>query len=186
MPPHPENPSDFRHKRLPRLAEAAYRGHSCVHWVMGMDERRRGWLDAEHHARLREIILHACCRSQTLCPAYCLMPDHAHFVVLGIAESSDARTWSRMLRLHWGRLLSPAFRLQRQAYDHILRQEERTRMALATALDYILQNPIRAGLVPSASQWPYSGTIVPGYPSLHPHDSKFWHSFWLAHEALAK
>jgi len=59
-------------------------------------------------------------------------------------------------------------RLQPQAHDHVLRQWERNDEALDEALDYVWKNPVRAGLVSHPEDWPYSGSIVPGYPLLHP------------------
>ena len=43
---------------------------------------------------------------------------------------------------------------------------------------YIQQNPVRAGLVAEASEWPYLGAMLPGYPTLHPLQEKYWERFW--------
>lgn len=75
---------------LLRLAPEFYRGRAVVHWTMTMDDRRIGWLDREFHARCRESLLHTMVRYHMLSPIYCLMPDHAHFVWMGIAENADS------------------------------------------------------------------------------------------------
>jgi hypothetical protein len=41
-------------------------------------------------------------------------------------------------------------------FDHVLRNEE----GYAQKWDYVQQNPVRAGLVDSATEWPYQGLIV--------------------------
>ncbi|MCU0784792.1 MAG: hypothetical protein MUF81_12275 [Verrucomicrobia bacterium] len=37
---------------------------------------------------------------------------------------------------------------------------------------------MRAQLVKQEADWPFLGTIVPGYPGLHPLDAGFWRIFW--------
>src|SRR2546426_11703965 len=41
-----------------------------------------------------------------------------------------------------------------------------------------LANPVRDELVKKESDWPYSGAIIPGYPSVHPLADGFWDLFW--------
>jgi putative transposase len=67
---------------------------------------------------------------------------------------------------------------QHQAYDHVLKEEERRRNAFASVCFYILENPVRAELVTSREQWNFHGVIIPGYPSLHPLSEDFWETFW--------
>ncbi|MEX1120004.1 MAG: hypothetical protein WEB60_14550 [Terrimicrobiaceae bacterium] len=89
-----------------------------------------------------------------------------------------------MFRKLWNQALPEGTTLQRQAYDHVLRKAECEHKAFAKVAEYILANPIRAGLLGDASQWPFAGCLVPGYPSLDPHASDYWNSFWLAHQTL--
>ncbi len=112
------------------------------------------------------------------------MPDHGHFLVMGIAETSDQKNWAKIFRKLWNDSLPEGITLQRQAYDHVLREAERERSAFAKIAEYILANPVRAGLVEHPSAWVFSRCLVPGYPSLDLHKETFWESFWLAHKAL--
>ncbi len=68
--------------------------------------------------------------------------------------------------------------LQKQPYDHVLRQQERSDDAVRGMAHYILQNPVRADLAPQAEDWPFLGAMVTGYPTLHPLDGGFWELFW--------
>ena len=168
---------------LPRLAREFYRGDAVVHWTMATINRQSGWLTAPLHQRFRELMLHAAAREGLLCPAYCLMPDHLHLLWLGLRADSDQRNGMAFLRTQLGPALAPA-RLQPQAYDHVLGEAERKRNAFSATADYILHNPVRAGLVPHPRDWPHSGAVLPGYPQLHPCADNYWPLFWrLYHRA---
>ncbi len=69
--------------------------------------------------------------------------------------------------------------LQDQAYDHVLKDDERKDEGFRGICDYIARNPERAGLVPidGYGTYPFSGCLIPGYPELRPFDEQFWDSF---------
>ena len=166
---------------LPRLPAAEYRGTAWVHWTMTMRDRACGWLDERMHAQLRELLLHTMTRYFLQCPGYCLMPDHAHFLWMGLGEGSDQLRAARFFRKHWNASLAErGVRLQPQAYDHVLRENERRPDAFEDTVIYIFRNPERAGLVADRADWPYHGSIVPGYPDL-PQGGSFWPTFWKIH-----
>jgi REP element-mobilizing transposase RayT len=84
------------------------------------------------------------------------MPDHIHLLV----HDKDAVEFVRLLK---GRLTPEARRLeagralwQRSFYDHALRWEE----SLPDVALYIWQNPVRAGIVDCACDYPWSGSMV--------------------------
>ena len=122
-------------------------------------------------------MLHAAAREGLLCPAYCLMPDHIHLIWLGLRRDTDQRNGMSFLRTHLELLLLP-HQFQPQAYDHVLREEERKRGAFAKICFYVLANPVRAQLIKETQPWPYGGAVVPGYPKLHPLEWDFWPLFW--------
>ena len=166
------------HTRLPRLDAENYRGFAYIHWTMGMQDRASSWLTTSHHAALRELLLHTCLRYHLACPIYCIMPDHAHFLWMGLDATSDQRLASAWFRRHWNRLLAPSHQLQCQAHDHVLRAPERSTEAFISIAAYIQRNPERAGLVPAWGNWPYLGAIVPGVYPLDPRHDDFWERFW--------
>jgi hypothetical protein len=59
-----------------------------------------------------------------------------------------------------------------------LRDAERGRDRFESHAGYILQNPMRAGLVGEGDAWPFEGAIVPGYPDLDPRQDDYWERFW--------
>ncbi len=111
------------------------------------------------------------------------MPDHIHLVWMGLRRDSDQRNGMAFLRTYLEPKLSPA-KFQPQAQDEVLKDEARKRNAFAKVCFYIMANPVRAGLIQESEQWPYSGSIVPGYPRLNPYDEDFWPKFWKVYAKL--
>jgi putative transposase len=175
--PEPKPRSAFSHY-LPRLRREFYQADAVVFWKLPVAHRSRGWLSESFHTAFREQMLHAAAREGLLCPAYCLMPDHLHFVWMGLRRDSDQRNGMKFLHAQLSRFLRPA-RFQHQAHDHVLKPEERQRHAFSVACaDYVLLNPLKAGLVKAPRDWRYLGVVIPGYPRLDPFDGKYWLWFW--------
>jgi hypothetical protein len=80
-------------------------------------------------------------------------------------------------------LLAPRS-FQQQGYDHVLRGLERERGAFESAAGYILENPVRAGLVEKAAGHAYTGCVIPGYPELSLAMPDYWERFWRAYYFL--
>ena len=146
-------------------------------WNMPIDKRTTSWLDGTFHSKFRELLLHAAARESVFCPAYCLMPDHFHLVWMGLRRESDQLNAAQFLRKQVNRLLAPR-KLQSQAHDHVLREDERQRNAFSKTCFYILANPVRAELVERMEDWPFSGAVAPGFPTLHPFQADYWEMFW--------
>lgn len=162
---------------LPRLAPEAYRGRAVVLWTHTIARRSTGWLNAGFHAAFRESMTHAAVREQLFCPIYTLMPDHLHLIWMGLADGSDQRLATRFLRGDLASHLKP-HGWQHQPHDRVMRDKERMRKAFAQIAQYLADNPVRARLTDDARSWPYTGSIVPGYPDLHPLRADFWGKFW--------
>lgn len=91
--------------------------------------------------------------------AYCFMPDHVHLLVEGTTDESNLQEFVRV----WKQRTAYAARRtdgnplwQRGYYEHILRSDE----SLDQTVGYVLENPIRAGLVTSAADYPWIGSFV--------------------------
>lgn len=181
-------PADPSPDYLRRLPPEAYRGRAFVHWSMTMNGRRTGWLIPVFYYKFREILTHAAFRYGFACPIYCCMPDHIHLLWCGIAESCEQRNaatyFRRQLNVPLTRL---GFELQKQPYDHVLRDEERQETAFQAVAEYIVRNPERAGLVAADSyrDYKYAGCLVPGYPELSPWQEGYWELFWNLYSRLS-
>ena len=168
--------------QLPRLSREWYQGNAFVFWTFTLEDRRTGWLTPAFHALFREVLLHAAIRYRLLVPVYCLMPDHLHWVGVGLSAGSDQRNATAFLRKFLTVRSGGVPRWQRQPHDHVLTEERRERHAFVAACHYVLENPVRAELVSRASEWPFSGCMAPGYPVLSVHDPGYWSRFWKIYE----
>lgn len=78
-----------------------------------------------------------------------IMPDHVHMLATFPPDGefmSVVENWKHWTARHLG------VEWQRDFFDHRLRREESVR----EKADYLLQNPVRAGLVKDWSQWPHT------------------------------
>jgi putative transposase len=89
--------------------------------------------------------------------AYCFMPDHTHFLIEALADGSDfkrfcklakQRSGSRHARKNEGRLWQEGY------HDRVLREGDDS----LTVARYLINNPVRAGLVTSPIEYPYLGS----------------------------
>jgi|SRR5947208_1959411 len=170
---------------LPRLPRRYYQAFAVVHWTITLEHRAVRWLDGPFHTQFRGLLLHAAAREALFCPVYVLMPDHLHLVWMGLNLASDQINAMRFLRkylqIEFTRRNPPAaapYELQKQSHDTVLREEERKRGAFAATCFYVLDNPVRAGLVAHAREWLWNGAVLPGYPDVHPLDEEFWPLLW--------
>jgi REP element-mobilizing transposase RayT len=97
--------------------------------------------------------LHAC---EVL--VYCFMPDHLHAVLLG--TSAEADTWKAFVHFkqktgYWLKRRRSRISWQKDFYDHVLRAEE----DLASHIRYIVENPVRKGLVRHWQDCPFTGSM---------------------------
>ena len=84
--------------------------------------------------------------------AYCLMPDHLHILVQAGEDAKDLREFVRGFKSYCSVATPVATNRklwQRGFYEHILRKEEN----VADVAEYILNNPVRKGLVEEMDQY---------------------------------
>jgi hypothetical protein len=115
------------------------------------------------------------------------MPDHIHLLWIGILSGSDQRNAMKYFRRHLNSVLQKLnFELQRQPYDHVLRETERKETQFRNLVEYIARNPERANLVEPGqySNYPYTDCLVPGYPELKLFEPDYWERFWRIYEFL--
>ena len=90
---------------------------------------------------------------------YVIMPGHVHLFVRGSSNFILGR-WIGQLKQALARAadLSRAKTQvwQEGFFDHLLRSDE----SYSQKWNYVFENPVRAGLVKSPSDWPYQGEMV--------------------------
>lgn len=90
---------------------------------------------------------------------YCLMPDHIH-LVLGPSSNRDIITFigqykNLAQRAAWSAGVRGTI-WQTSFWDHFLRAEE----DIERVVQYVLDNPVRRGLVHDWKDYPFSGSLV--------------------------
>ena len=132
-----------------------------VYFVTVVTARRRALLDRDvAHRSLIDYARENAGNGRVM-GRYVLMPDHMHFMV---RLSADARLadYVRLLRQRItialrcaGAVKSDEPVWQPGFFDRLLRTAERH----GAAWDYMLRNPLQAGLADVPDHWPYQGEI---------------------------
>ena len=91
--------------------------------------------------------------------AYCLMPDHVHLLLEGLAPQSDLLGFVKSLKAKsstaWQQKTSLIL-WQKKFYDHILRQND----SPDDVAWYIWMNPVRAGLCDRPEEYQFLGSFT--------------------------
>jgi putative transposase len=127
-----------------------------AHHVTQRGNRRQEvfFSDADYQA-YRDLVAAACAAHEVRCLAWCLMPNHVHLILvpkspdgLRAALADSHRRYSRRINIAhgWtGYLWQGRFASYPMDDAHLL-----------TAIRYVELNPVRAGLVKEAGDWPWS------------------------------
>ena len=90
--------------------------------------------------------------------AYCVMPNHVHLVVQLVERNSVPlyrilQSIKRYTARHANTVLHRMGQFwQAESYDHVIRDEEQ----FQNIVSYVLANPVKARLVSSTEDWPWS------------------------------
>jgi putative transposase len=98
--------------------------------------------------------------------AYCFMPDHAHLLVGAQAQDSDARRFIGAAKQYSGFYFKQRFGVplwQRYGFERTLRHDEPT----LNVVRYVIENPVRAGLVRKVEDYPFAGSRVFSLAEIH-------------------
>lgn len=126
------------------------------------------WLrNGEIAALTQETLLHFDGERYRLL-AWCIMPNHVHVVaemLTGHSMSNIVKSWksfiSRQANAHLGR--AGAF-WEPDYFDRYMRNEDH----LMRTIKYVENNPVKAGLVVKATDWPWgSASLERGSPDAH-------------------
>ena len=129
------------------------------------DDRRRVFTSQSAVDLLLSHILRVASEEQFAVITYCFMPDHLHLLVEGLAENSDCKRFIARFKQYSGFYYKRQFgtRLwQRYGFERVVRDSEHTFVVAR----YILENPIRAGLVAAIEEYPFVGSFVYTLPDL--------------------
>lgn len=92
---------------------------------------------------------------------YVLMPDHLHLFACIPPGAVGLSAWMKSLKnslsKHWRDEGIETPHWQKGFFDHLIRSDE----SHAEKWKYVRDNPVRAGLVADADDWPFGGNIRP-------------------------
>lgn len=91
---------------------------------------------------------------------YVMMPEHVHFFAAAEVDakrlSKFMQAWKQWTSKRMARELKLSATIwQEEFFDHILRSGE----SYSQKWQYVRENPVRAGFVASADEWPFQGKI---------------------------
>ena len=146
-------------RRPERLKSSDYIGPYAYFLTFCTDQKRRLFIDPEAVNLVGMQFVRTASERHFEITAYCFMPDHVHLVVQTTDEAGDVARFARLAKQYagyahsqemGGRLWQPGW------HDRLLRESD----DLLTGIRYVLQNPIRAGLVREVPQYSYLGSGV--------------------------
>jgi putative transposase len=134
-----------------------YRGAQRYFLTFCCADRQARFSDEAPVTLVLEQFLRAGTAAGCAISAYVFMPDHAHLLIEGACADADGRQFFRLAKQLSGYRYQRAFgrRLwQRYAYEHLIRND----FATLSVMRYIVENPVRAGLVAQVDDYPFIGT----------------------------
>ena len=147
-----------KRRRAPRLKSFDYSGRYAYFVTCSTYQRRPHFVDKA----VVDIVLPALERISDEhrfgIYAYCFMPDHLHLLLVG-EEKSSLRGFMKTFKQESSFAFKQGYAnslWQRSYHDHVLRKEE----VLEEVALYILNNPVRAGLVDDYENYDFSGSFV--------------------------
>jgi putative transposase len=146
-------------KDAPRLSTFDYVGLYRYFLTICVAPRREVFIDCDSV----DLVLSQLRRSASVrhfaVIAYCFMPDHIHLLVEGLTDDADLRNFMRVFKQQssfaWRRQHEQQL-WQRGYFDRVLREEDDT----VTVARYVLNNPVRAGIVAAPDQYPFLGSLT--------------------------
>ena len=143
--------------RPPRIEGFSYLGRYRYFVTFCTLDRRETFADIALGQRAVRRFRRTCRHWKFAILAYCVMPDHAHLLVEGTSDSSDFCRLIKSAKQSSGQSYAAAAKQplwQEGYYDRVLRPDEDPKKIAR----YIVENPVRAGLVRSPLDYPLSGS----------------------------
>ncbi|HXP81637.1 MAG TPA: transposase [Verrucomicrobiae bacterium] len=146
-------------RKAHRLDPREYLGQKWSFVTMCCENRNPIFLNAAKAAWIVEMLRRESNLHHFLVDAYCVMPDHLHFLAFGKAPTSDLPVLAKSFKQKTGFTYQQetGMRLwQKNYYDHVLRANEESKHVAA----YIWMNPVRKGLCKNFEEYPFSGSFL--------------------------
>ena len=141
-------------RRHPRHGVLVQPNLTTIVFLTVCARKRRPWLATDkNHALLRSIWSTA---TAWVVGRYVIMPDHIHLFVAPGNPELQLENWATYWKSQFSKLHAiPEHRRETDHWDSRLRKGE----SYAAKWEYVLNNPVRHGLVQRAEDWPFQGEI---------------------------
>ena len=154
----------FRHRNI-RLGASNYVGRRRYFLTLCCDERRPVFTEARRALWMRDSLEQEAVHHQFGVHAFCIMPDHVHFLAEGLGPASNLLALMKTLKLKTTFAYHKDHRQplwQKKFYDHILRPRE----SADSVAWYIWLNPVRKGMCTKPHEYPFSGSFTLDWKSI--------------------
>jgi len=145
--------------RTHRLPDEFYQGLITVAFTCCLKDKKQDIAKKEIVLPCSEILFTESIRSDCDVLAYIFMPNHCHILLQGKSDHANTKSAIHNFKQKSGYWLSKnhhGFEWQKSFYDHILRSDEETDKHIR----YILENPIRKGIIEDWKEYPWKGSMV--------------------------
>jgi putative transposase len=151
-------PSELKRRHLAHLK--AFERQPLTFLTVVTAQRDSILANAETHNLLRDLWTQSAALNGWAVGRYVVMPDHVHLFTRPLCDAVSLARWvqtwkSLSSRRITARLNRPSPIWQRDYFDRFLRSAE----SYSEKWSYVVQNPVRRGLVAQAADWPWQGEI---------------------------
>ena len=141
-----------------RLPLSFYKGRVRITFTLCLDGQKAFFTKKTTIEKFLEILRKTNNKHDCKNWVYIFMPDHLHLIIEGNSEKSDLWKMITLFKQKTGFWLShntEEIKWQKDFYDHIHRKNE----DLKKHITYLLDNPVRKGLVDHWQNYPFKGSL---------------------------
>jgi len=141
--------------KRPRLKSFDYTGTHAYFITILTKNHASYFKDAEVVNRISKMLIEIAGDKRFKILTYCFMPDHLHLLLVGEDDRSNLKKFVSFFKQKSGYWFKKIFKEDLwhiSYYDHVLRKEE----SIEDIARYILDNPVRKGLVSDYKEYPFS------------------------------
>ena len=149
----------FIREKRHRLDADIYKGEKPIAFTLSIKDKNHFFINKARFKTFEKILIDELKNFNCSAYIYLFMTDHIHMLLSGNDSEANIKRCLEMFKQKTGYFLSknyPDIKWQKDYYDHILRSKEN----LDIHIKYVLNNPVRAGIVEFWKQYKYKGSTV--------------------------